>query len=417
MQYKNYLLSVLVIMGAVSVLDRFVFALALEPIKQDLGLSDSQLGLMTGIAFAAFYAVAGIPIARWADRGNRVTLATVTTTLLGLTVMLCGVVSNFFQLLLARAGVAIGEAGAMPTAQSMLADYFGRAERPKVMAIFAMFYPIGMVLGYLLGGWLIEDYGWRMTFVLLGLPGLLVALLIKKTLKEPRGSDKQLATAQPPDFVSVLNILWHKTTFRQMLLAFCVLYFFAMGTSQWLATFFIRSHNMGSAELGVWLAGIWGVFGLLGNYLGGVLATRFAAKKEKLHMRGLSIVVILSGLSNAATYLAPSQSMALLFLAISAILLTMPNGPIFSAVQCLVEERLRSVTLALLLLFANLIGFGLGPLAIGLLSDFLAPTYGDESLRYALAFSTPGVVWIAFHFWRAGETIEDDIKQVGVSEL
>ena len=117
------------------------------------------------------------------------------------------------------------------------------------------------------------------------------------------------------------------------------------------------------------------------------------------------------------TYLAPSQSMALLFLAISAILLTMPNGPIFSAVQCLVEERLRSVTLALLLLFANLIGFGLGPLAIGLLSDFLAPTYGDESLRYALAFSTPGVVWIAFHFWRAGETIEDDIKQVGVSEL
>ena len=144
-----------------------------------------------------------------------------------------------------------------------------------------MFYPIGMVLGYLLGGWLIEDYGWRMTFVLLGLPGLLVALLIKKTLKEPRGSDKQLATAQPPDFVSVLNILWHKTTFRQMLLAFCVLYFFAMGTSQWLATFFIRSHNMGSAELGVWLAGIWGVFWSAGKLSRGCSGHAFCGKKRK----------------------------------------------------------------------------------------------------------------------------------------
>ena len=151
-QYKNYLLMILMLAGVVSIFDRFVFALVLEPIKSDLDLSDSQLGLMTGIAFAAFYAIAGIPIARWADRGNRITIASLTMGLLGIMLALCGMVSNFFQLLLARAGVAVGEAGCMPTAQSLLADYFDRAERPQAMAIYFMFYPISMIAGYLVGG-------------------------------------------------------------------------------------------------------------------------------------------------------------------------------------------------------------------------------------------------------------------------
>ena len=138
---KNYLLGILLLVMVISIFDRFVFALALEPIKQDLGLNDSQLGLMTGIAFAAFYAIAGIPIARWADRGNRINISSIAVGLVGVAVSLCGLATNFFQLLLARAGVAVGEAGAVPPAQSLLSDYFDRAERPQAMGIYFMGYP------------------------------------------------------------------------------------------------------------------------------------------------------------------------------------------------------------------------------------------------------------------------------------
>lgn len=237
LSYKNYLLAMMVLVGVVSVLDRFVFALVLEPIKQDLNLSDSQLGLMTGIAFAAFYAVAGIPIARWADTRNRVHLMTFTTGLLGLMLSLCSTVTSFFQLLLLRAGIAIGEAGCMPVGQSILADYNDRAERPKAMAIFAMFYPIAMIVGYLGGGLLVEALGWRKTFLLLGVPALLTACLVKLTLKEPRLYQVKTEKEDAPDLLDALKILWQTNTFRHLMMAFCVTYFFLMGTNQWLAAF------------------------------------------------------------------------------------------------------------------------------------------------------------------------------------
>lgn len=408
--YKNYLLAVMVLVGVVSVLDRFVFALVLEPIKSDLNLTDSQLGLMTGIAFAAFYAVAGIPIARWADTRNRVNLMTFTTGLLGIMLSLCSGVTSFFQLLLLRAGIAIGEAGCMPVGQSILADYNDRAERPKTMAIFAMFYPIAMIVGYLGGGWLVEAFGWRKTFLILGVPALLTALLVKLTLKEPRLKKTSDQSSSAPGIISGVKILWRTSTFRHVMIAFCVTYFFLMGTNQWLAAFYMRNHGMGTAELGAWLALCWGVFGILGNYLGGHLATRYAAGKERLQLRCLSVTFILGGVVSAVVYLAPSQTVSLISVAITAVLFTTCNGPSFSLVQSLVEERLRSLALAVLLLFSNLIGLGLGPLAIGILSDLLKPHYGDESLRYALTFSTPGVLWIAYHYWMAGSSAERDIE-------
>lgn len=409
-QYKNYLLLILLFAGVVSIFDRFVFALALEPIKVDLHLSDTQLGLMTGIAFAAFYALAGIPIARWADRGNRITIAAVTMGLLGVMLAFCGVVTNFIQLLLARAGVAVGEAGCMPTAQSLLADYFDRAERPQAMAIYFMFYPISMIAGYLVGGWLVDGFGWRTTFLILGVPGVIAAILIKLTLKEPRLIRPKETTVEPPNLTDVSKILWGKMTFRHLITAFCVAYFFQMGTSQWLAAFFMRNHGMGAAELGAWLALSWGVFGAMGNYMGGYLATRYAARKEKLQLRGLAVVVVLGGVANAVTYLSPSQNIALVFVAAGAFFGSLANGPVFSIIQGLVNENMRSVTLAIIFMFANLIGFGFGPLAIGFVSDLLSSTFEQDSLRYALALSTPGVFWIAYHFWKAGDTVEEDIR-------
>ena len=183
-----------------------------------------------------------------------------------------------------------------------------------------------------------------------------------------------------------------------------------MGTNQWLAAFYMRNHSMGTAELGAWLALCWGVFGIVGNYLGGYLATRYAANRERLQLRCLALIFILGGVVSAVVYLAPSQSVSLIFVAFSAVIFTTCNGPSFSLVQSLVDERLRSLALAILLLFSNLVGLGFGPLAIGVASDLLQPIYGDESLRYALTFSTPGVIWIAYHYWMAGSTAEQDIE-------
>ena len=408
-QYKNYMLGILVLVGVISFFDRFVFSLALEPIKQDLNLSDTQIGLMTGIGFSAFYALAGIPIARWADRGNRITISALAVGLVGVMASLCGAATNFIQLLLAKAGLAVGEAGSVPSAQSLIAEYFDREERPRAAAIYTMSYPISMIVGYLAGGFLVEGLGWRAAFLVIGVPGILVGILVKSTLKEPRLIRTSGAQIQPP-FSTVLKVLWQQKTFRNILLAFCTSYFFIMGSSQWLAAFFMRSHDMTAAELGVKLAVSWGIFGIIGNYLGGFLASRYAAKQEKLQMRALAVVMILFGVLNAFVYLPSNQNTALLFLAFSALASSLVNGVIFSAMQSLVSDNMRSVSISLVFLFANLVGMGLGPWALGVTSDLLTPTYGQDALRYALVLFCPGVLWVAFHYWKAGNTIEDDIS-------
>lgn len=414
--YKHYVLGLLVLVGAVTMFERFIFALVLEPIKQELLLSDTQLGLMTGLAFAGFYAIAGIPIARWADKGNRSTITALAVGLLGVMVSLCGMVGSFFQLLLVRAGVAVGEAGIVPAGQSLVSDYFDRSQRPFAMAIYSSFFSISMIVGYLLGGYLVETYGWRMTFMMMGVPGITMAIIVKLTLREPRLKQAATASNDSPSFRSVASTLYRQATFRQIFIAFCITYFFNMGTSQWVPTFFIRSYGMTATEVGGWLALAYGVFGILGVVAGGHISTRYLACKERLQMRLLAISVIGYGLANMGVYLAPNQTLALSCVAISAFIGSFGNGPIFAAIQALVSKRMRSLTVAITFLFANLIGLGLGPLALGVLSDFLNPKLGQESLRYALLIFAPGSLWMAFHYWKASNTIEADISAVDSQE-
>ena len=414
--YKHYVLSMLVCVGVMSMFERFVFSLAMESIKKDLILTDSQLGILTGIAFFAFYAIAGIPIARWADRGNRVTISALALGGAGVMVALCGSVVNFTHLLFARAGVAIGEAGCVPTGLSLLSDYFDRRERPHAIAIFTMSYSISMILGYMCGGWLVDNLGWRYTFLVVGIPSLLLACFVKLTLKEPRLLWKTITPKKQPFLIDVLKILWKRNAFRNIFLAFCVAYFFLIGTSHWLAAFFIRSHEVTTTELGAWLAITFGGFGILGNYIGGYWASRFAASRERIQMRAAALLILIVGLLNAGVYLAPSKNLAFGFLAISGLAGALSNGPIFAAIQSLAEERMRSVAMALVFLFANLIGLGLGPFVLGYLSDLLNPAFGKESLRYALVAFCPGVIWVSIYYWRAGETIEADINNVLCTE-
>ena len=412
--YRYYMLGLLTTVAVFNYLDRSVLSLLLEPIKQDLQLSDSQLGFLTGFAFASFYAIAGVPIARWADRGNRNTIISVTTALWSSMVVLCGFVGNYTHLLLVRVGVAVGEAGCLPPAQSLIADHFDRIERPRAMSIYWMCYSISIIIGYFGGGWLAENFGWRITFMVVGVPGVLLAILVKFTLREPRLQHKVLRTSSQPSFKEVVNTLGQQSTFRHIVAGFCVTYFFGMGISVWMPTFFIRSYGMEVGELGAWLAVVWGICGAIGTYLGGVIATRYFVCKEAMQIRIIGVVFVLGGILYVLTYLSPNKYLALSLLAMVVIVTSVANGPIFSVIQSLVDDRMRSVSLALIFLSANLIGFGLGPIAAGVLSDLLAPMFGQESLRYALVALSPGYLWGAYHYWRAADTVELDIKKVHV---
>jgi MFS family permease len=410
MHYKNYLLSVLLVILASNYVGNAAFGLLLQDIKLDLALSDTQLGLLSGIAFALFYSTMGLPMARWADRGNRVTIISVTTALWSAAVALCGAATSFLQMLLIRIGVAVGEAGCIPPAHSLIAQHFTRAERPRAVSRYMLGGPLSVVLGYFLAGWLNQFYGWRITFVLLGVPGLVLAALAWLTLREPRRDAPVAAVVEsPPALTEVCSALWANTTFRHLLFSFSVMSFFGSGIAKWLPSFFVRSYDLQSGELGTWFAAIYGIGGLIGTYCGGELASRRAAHNERLQLRVMAFVCSGFGIVSACVYLAPNYYLAFVLMGLASAGGTTANGPLFATIQTLVPDRMRAVSIAVIYFFANLIGMGLGPLAAGALSDAFRPWAGDHSLRYALLVLSPGYVWGGWHLWRASRTVHGDV--------
>jgi MFS family permease len=414
-RYKSYLLVLLTAIATFNYLDRVVLGIVLQDVKTDLDLTDTQLGFLTGIAFALFYSVMGIPLARWADRGNRVSLITLTTGLWTLAVALCGAAASFMQLLLIRIGVAVGEAGCIPPAHSLIAEYYTRAERPRAVSIYMLAFPLALTFGNVAAGWLNELHGWRATFVVLSLPGFALAALAAFTLKEPRRSrvDLQPRTLSPAavqSFREVCATLWANAAFRHLLVCFSVWYFFGYGILQWTPTFFIRSHGLQTGELGTWFALIYGVGGGVGTYLGGALAARYAARNERRQLivcgASFSVFAVLA----TYAFLAPNPVLAFTALGLGALGGNMALGPILATMQTLVPARMRAMSIALVYLFANLIGMGLGPLAAGALSDALRPWFAEESLRYALVMLCPGYFWAGIHLWRASRTVDRDLE-------
>lgn len=420
--YKNYLVILLLVILAFNNVDRLALGLLLQDIKVDLQLSDTELGFLGGMAFALFYSIMGIPIARWADRGNRVTIITLTTALWSAAVALCGFAANFVQLLLIRIGVAVGEAGCISPAHSLIASHFSRAERPRAVAKYMLGYPLSSVIGYFLAGWLNELYGWRTTFILLGLPGLALAALAWFTLKDPRrqalaATSALQTTAEEPtpagnahSLKEVFTVLWANRSFRHLLLCISVQYFFGYGDMQWKPAFFIRSFGLDTGTVGTWFAVIYGVGGFLGIYFGGVMASRYAAQNERLQLVVIAVAYSAFGILSSCIYLSPNVYMAFGFLALAVAGGAITAGPLFATIQTLVPPHMRATSIALVYLFANLIGMGLGPLAAGALSDVLRAMYGEESLRYALLLLSPGYLWCGWHLWRASKTVTQDLE-------
>jgi len=420
--YRKYLLLVLMVILALNYVDRLTLGIVLQDIKREFVLTDTQLGFLSGIAFALFYSVMGLPIARWADRGNRVTIIAVTALVWSAAVALCGAATTFVQLMAIRVGVAIGEAGCVPPANSLISDYFSREERPRAIGIYTMGAPLAVVIGYFVSGWLDQFYGWRTTFVIIGIPGLVAALVAKFSLVEPRVarrnevgwvSSSAVETVSPGTSTRIVMVtLWKNRTFRNMAFCWSLSNFFIYGVLQWQPAFFIRSYGVQTGDLGTGFGIAYGVFGLLGNYLGGVLASRYAANNERLQLRAMAALYLGFGVFSAFVYVVSNRYVALALLAMAALCVTATNGPFLATVQTLVPPQMRAMAVALLYLFANLIGLGLGPLAVGSLSDALHPLLGEESLRYALLTMCPGFVLCVWYALRASSTVVEDLRGV-----
>jgi len=408
---RNYALGVLVVVYTFNFIDRQILSILLEPIKQDLGLSDSALGMLTGFAFALFYATLGIPIARFADRSNRRNLIAWALAIWSAMTAVSGLAQNFWHLLLARIGVGVGEAGCSPPAHSMLADYFPTENRATALGIYSLGIPFGILFGFIAGGWLNEFFGWRVAFFIVGVPGLLLAILVRFTLREPpRGmAEGRVADEEQPTIMETFRFLWSKRSFRHMAVGGGLTAFVGYGVITWVPSFLIRSYGMNTGDVGTYLGLILGIPGGIGIALGGYLADRYGARDTRWYLWIVSVALIASTPLFFGVYLSNTAFASLMFLILPILLGNFYQATTFSQTQGLVSLRMRSVAAAVLLFILNMIGLGAGPQAVGILSDILQPSYGGESLRYALLMLSTVQIWAAYHYYQAGKSLKDDL--------
>lgn len=411
--YRYYVLGLLFTVYVFNFVDRQVLAILFQPIKEELGLTDTQLGFMGGFAFALFYTAFGLPIAAWADRGMRRSILAGALAVWSVMTALSGLATGFATLLLARIGVGVGEAGGSPPSHSLISDYFPPETRATALSVYSLGIPVGILLGYLLGGWINEFYGWRMAFFVIGAPGVVLAVIVRLTLREPpRGYSEGLQdTGHKPPLLDVVKTLWGRRSFRHLAVAAGLHSFVGYGFGQWVPSFLIRSHGMSTGEIGSWLALIYGVTGAVGVFAGGYIADRLAARTgdRRWYMWVSAIAIVIAIPFVIAGLLAPTKFGALGLFFPATLFAYLYLGPTFAMTQSMVAPRMRAVASAILLFILNLIGLGLGPLAVGKISDVLADSLGNESLRYALIIVVAVNIWSAYHYFRAARTLRRDL--------
>ena len=410
------LLWLLLIVYIFNFIDRQIVNILAEPISRELGLSDTQIGLMTGIAFALFYAILGLPIARYADRPttNRGRLIALALVIWSLATAVCGLAQNFIQLLLARMGVGIGEAGCTPAAHSLIADRVPPERRSSALAFYALGIPIGTLLGMMIGGYLADELGWRRAFFVVGLPGVVLGVIVALVLKDnarPVHASAGSAAAMPASLRQSLTEVLRSRAYVLLLCAGSAASFLSYGKGIWTAIFFQRSHGLTPGEVGFYF-GLWGgIAGIAGTVLGGWLADRFGRTNRRHVLTAPAIGMTLAAPLAFAAYFVTRWEVALALLMVPTLLNSLYYGPTYSSVQGLVPLRTRAIASALLLFGQNLIGLGLGPLFFGMLSDLLKPAYGDESVRYVLY----GAAWLslvpAYFFWRCSLRLNTELDR------
>lgn len=409
---RRYALGLLVVVYTFNFIDRQILAILLEPIQAEFGVGDTVLGFLAGTAFALFYATLGIPISLLADRWNRRNLIAVSLALWSGMTALSGVAANIVQLALARIGVGIGEAGCSPAAHSMIADYYPPEQRSSAMGIYTLGISAGIMIAFLTGGWVAENIGWRAAFLIVGLPGVALAVLFRLTVSEPpRGmSEARDDSAERPGILDVARFLLARRSFLFLSLGAGTASFAGYAVANFFPLFLARSHGMSPATIGVYLGLVLGIAGGLGFAGGGWMADRLARRSQRFALLGVAAAMLVSAAINAPVLLAAERSTVLALFGIAVITSNVYLATTFAQVQGLVDLRMRGVASALMLFILNIVGLGLGPQTAGILSDLLRETAGAESMRYALlAITSVAYPASALCYFIASRSIDADL--------
>ena len=408
----NYVLTILFIVFVFNFIDRQILSILLEPIKKDLQVSDTAMGFLTGFAFAVFYTFAGIPIARWADRGNRGTVISIGLFLWSIMTALSGLVTSFTQIAFARVGVGVGEAAATPASHSLISDYFPPERRATALSVFNMGASAGLLLGIFLGGWIGQYFGWRIAFLIVGLPGVLLAFIVKFTLPEPpRGlSEDQAGDNELYSVRVVFKYLWSLTSFRHLTMAASLFSFATYGLIAWTQAFLMRVHEMSMSQAATWYGPLLGIAGGIGMFLGGKLCDTLGKKDIRLQLW----ICALAGVAMVPFVILflfiPSPVPALICYVPALIFGAFYVGPSYAVTQGLAKLRMRALASAILMFFITLIGLGLGPQVVGIINDVLAPSFGSDSVRYSLTIVGVTNILAGLHFLMASKHLKKDIE-------
>jgi predicted MFS family arabinose efflux permease len=407
----RFALIMLTIAYALNFVDRQILVILQEPIKQEMGLSDVQLGLLSGFSFALVYITAGIPIAYWADRGNRRNIIALAVTVWSGMTVLSGLAGNYSQLLLARIGVGIGEAGGSPPAHSMISDYYPPEKRATAMSIYSVGIHFGILLGFLIGGFISQAFGWRVAFMAVGVPGVLFAIVFYLTVKEPlRGRWESVEEATyRPTLKETLALLKQYRSFWYIAGGAGLSAFVGYGNGNFAPSFLMRSHGLSVGEVGVVLAIFGGGGGMVGTFLGGYLADKLGREDKRWYL-WLPAIAGSIAVPLGFPYLLLDNTYAVLGLMFFVtMMINTYMGPCLAISHTLVPPAMRALASAILFFVINMIGLGMGPLTAGILSDWLSGIYGDDGLRYAMLLV--GLVGLGgiFMFVMAAKHLRSDL--------
>jgi MFS family permease len=407
---RHYVLGLLTIIYALNFLDRTIFNVLIEPIKKEFSLSDTTMGLLAGFGFVLFYSTLGIPIARAADRLNRCNIVALALAFWSAMTFLCGMASSVTTLALVRMGVGVGESAGTPASQSLIADLFDKNERPRALGIFAIGTYLGVFLGYAIGGWINQHYGWRMAFFSAGLPGIALAAILWLTMSEPkRGAMAESFTPEP--IGPTLRFLGSQASFIIVLIGFCLTTYTNYATAAWIPPFLARVHHLSSAEIGTYAGTFKGLCGMAGTLVGGFVVARISRRDDRWKLWAPAIMSGLAGPVFALCMLTPDFSTMVAALALTSFMVGFHLGPIFAIAQTVARPSMRALASAFVLLTATCFGQGVGPLAVGMLNDVLKSDLGADAVRYSLLSAAVTTMLGASLFVWAARFVRADIKR------
>ncbi|GAB5488470.1 MAG: MFS transporter [Parasphingorhabdus sp.] len=466
--YRKYVLGMLLVVYIFNFIDRTIINILTEPIKESFGVEDWQMGLLGGPAFAILYTFVGIPIARFSERNHRVWIIAASVALWSLMTVLCGFAISFFALFLFRIGVSIGEAGCSPPANSIIADYFVPKERSTAVSVYALGIPLGNMVAYVFGGFVVGSLdgatigamfsswnwtwasglldwqsieGWRVAFVVVGVPGIIVAILVKMSIKEPpRGytDPPEMQNKEQVGFVEVLKILKTKPSYWHITMGVTIASFVNYGVGQFFVSFLIRTHDMSIFDASVKIAMALALMASIGTYMSGYLADKFADRFPKalalIPMFAVAGVIPM----HVTGYMTDSLWLAVPLLMVGQMLLYTYLCPLYAVPSGVVDSRMRATAVAVTLFIVNLLGYGLGPPLIGALSTILNATFlsgidpalsleackasnlaaaaqtacdsaNADGLQWSMIIFKCLYIWSVFHFYMASRTIQQDM--------